>query len=155
MAKMVGEDGKVFSIDMQQGMLDRLMKRAQNRGLDDRIAPVLCSPYNIGNPEAVDFALAFWMLHETPDFKKTLAMLHNALKPGGYLFIAEPRKHIDKKEFTNTLNEARKAGFEIVETPEVKLSYAVVAAKAGRITGDLTIDALTIKLLKTSSGGFQ
>ncbi len=129
MAEMVGDGGKVFSIDMQQGMLDRMMKRARKRGLDSRITSVLCSQHNIGNPEAVDFALAFWMLHETPDFRRTLEMLHGALKPGGHLFIAEPRQHIDKKEFTNTLDEARRTGFEIVETPDVKLSFAVVLRK--------------------------
>ena len=29
LAKMVGKEGKVYSVDLQKGMLDRLMKRAK------------------------------------------------------------------------------------------------------------------------------
>ncbi len=129
MAKMVGYEGQVFSIDMQQGMLDRMLKRARRKGLDSRITPVQCSPFNIGDVENADFALAFWMLHETPDYKRTLAMLHQALKPGGHLFLAEPRQHIDKQEFTRTLDEAKRIGFKIVDHPDVKLSFSIVLQK--------------------------
>ncbi len=37
LAKMVGKKGKVYSVDMQKGMLDRLMKRAQKAGVADII----------------------------------------------------------------------------------------------------------------------
>ncbi len=129
MAKLVGEDGKVLSVDMQQGMLDRLQRRAARRGLGRRIQPTLCMQDGFATQEKVDFALAFWMLHETPDFKRTLAMLYESLKPGGHLFVAEPKMHIDRKEFINTLDAAKDIGFEIVANPDVKLSLAVALRK--------------------------
>jgi ubiquinone/menaquinone biosynthesis C-methylase UbiE len=64
LAKLVGEKGKVVAVDLQPEMLAGLSKRAQAAGLESRIHPQLCQPDKIGVTESIDFALAFWMVHE-------------------------------------------------------------------------------------------
>src|SRR5437868_8621484 len=42
MAQMVGPEGKVICVDMQEKMLERLQKRAHKAGVADRIETRLC-----------------------------------------------------------------------------------------------------------------
>ena len=67
LAQLVGSQGKVICIDLQQQMLDGLRRRAEKAGVLDTIAMHRCEPTRLGLPEPVDFVLAFWMLHEVPD----------------------------------------------------------------------------------------
>jgi 2-polyprenyl-3-methyl-5-hydroxy-6-metoxy-1,4-benzoquinol methylase len=72
MATLVGENGKVIAVDLQQKMLNVMLKRAKRAGMVERIRPGmverirphLCEADNIGVEEKVDFILAFWMVHE-------------------------------------------------------------------------------------------
>ncbi|MCD4828882.1 MAG: class I SAM-dependent methyltransferase [Candidatus Cloacimonetes bacterium] len=129
LAGMVGRKGRVLSADLQEGMLDGLMKRARRKGVDEVIQTIQCDSDRINVDDSVDFALAFWMLHETPDFGECFRQLHRTLKPGGHLFIAEPKAHVDNKEFKKTLDEALAIGFELQAEPVVKLSRAFVLQK--------------------------
>src|SRR5512147_211086 len=67
MARMVGPKGRVLSVDIQQEMLDRLLKRARKQGAPDVIEARLIPKDDVGIREPLDFALAFWMAHETGD----------------------------------------------------------------------------------------
>lgn len=42
MAKIVGKTGKIISVDLQQKMLDILIKRAKKAGVANRITTFLC-----------------------------------------------------------------------------------------------------------------
>ena len=53
--------------DIQQKILDILNIRAEKAGVAHRITTILCDDDNLGTDVRVDFALAFWMAHETPD----------------------------------------------------------------------------------------
>lgn len=64
MARMVGDQGRVIAIDLQQEMLKRVRRRAEKEGLQSRILLHPGKPDTIAIQEAVDFALAFWMAHE-------------------------------------------------------------------------------------------
>lgn len=67
MAKMVGETGKVISVDLQAEMLAVVHQRAGKNGLAERIQFHRARKDSIGISGPVDFALAFWMVHEVPD----------------------------------------------------------------------------------------
>jgi ubiquinone/menaquinone biosynthesis C-methylase UbiE len=66
MARMVGNEGKVISVDLQQKMLDVLLKRARKAGVAERIETHRCEADSLGVDTAVDFVLAFMMVHEVP-----------------------------------------------------------------------------------------
>ena len=67
MACLVGEEGKVISVDLQKRMLFELMKRAQKCGVSSRVQTVEAKEHDLNIKIQADFALAFWMIHEVPD----------------------------------------------------------------------------------------
>ena len=67
MAKMVGKNGRVISINVQKEILNVLRKRAEKAGVVIRIHTHNCKQNEIGINEEVDFVLTFWMVHEIPD----------------------------------------------------------------------------------------
>ena len=129
MAKIVGKTGKIISVDIQQEMLDTLLKRAQKEDVESRIKTILCDEEDIGVNEKVDFALTFWMVHETPDESNFLKQVYSILHPSGKLLLAEPKIHVTSKEFNNTLAIAQKAGFNLIDTPEIFFSHTALLEK--------------------------
>ncbi len=103
MAKMVGEQGRVIAVDLQQKMLDVLRRRAERAGVADRIQLHKCEQDRLGVDAQVDFALAFMMVHEVPDQRRLLGEIHGCLKPGGKLLVAEPRLHVSGTAFGQTV----------------------------------------------------
>ncbi len=126
MAKKVGAAGRVIAADIQQSMLDGIDKRAARDGVRDRIELHLSSPDTIYTGEKVDFILAFWMVHEVPDSRRLLSQLHSGLKDGGRFLLVEPKVHVSRKKFRSLLSEAAQAGFALVESPPVALSYSAL-----------------------------
>ncbi len=126
MAKMVGEGGLVISADLQNEMLQGLMKRARRAGVADRIRPHLTAPDRIGLEDQVDFALACGVIHETPDTDVAFRELASVLVPGGRLFVMVPTHHVPEEEFGEMLASATAAGLREVTRPRVALSRTVV-----------------------------
>jgi ubiquinone/menaquinone biosynthesis C-methylase UbiE len=126
MAKMVGEGGLVIAADLQDVMLQGLMKRARRAGVADRIRPHLTAPDRIGLEDQVDFAIACWVMHETPDVDAAFGELASALVPGGRLFVIEPKSHASEEEFDKLLASAAAAGLSEVTRPRSAGSRAVV-----------------------------
>ena len=129
MAKMVGNNGQVIAVDLQQQMLDVLLKRATKEGVADRIRPHHCEPDRLGIEGPVDFVLAFAMVHEVPDARRLLTEIHSCLKPGGRLLVAEPRLHVSVRAFAETVSVAQDAGLVVVEEPGIRWCRAVVMGK--------------------------
>lgn len=130
MAKMVGKKGKVYAVDLQKGMLDRLMKRAKKANVADIIETHQSSADKIGIESKLDFALAFWMIHETPNPDIFLGQIFALLKPDGILFLAEPKHHISQKKFEKMIISAKKIGYQIIDKPKVAMSFGLVLKKA-------------------------
>lgn len=126
MAELTGQGGCVISVDLQQQMLKILMKRAGQVGVSSRIRPHCCSSNDIGNHPPVDFAIACYMLHEVPDQPRFLSQVRRLLKPGAHFFVMEPKFHVGKKAFADSLARAGEAGFSLVEQPTVRMSHAAV-----------------------------
>ena len=122
LARMVGDKGKVIAADVQAPMLAALRKRAKKQGLEDRIVPHLCTSNSIGIRDPIDFALAFWMVHEVPDQNNLLLEIKALLKPKGKLLVAEPTIHVTRRMFEETIKRAEEAGFTAMESPKIFMS---------------------------------
>lgn len=128
MAELVGPAGRVIAIDLQQEMLDRTRKRAERRGLADRIEFRKCTADRLDVGHTVDFVLAFWMLHEVADQRAFLSEVHAALKPTGHLLVAEPKGHVSPAFFDREAARVREAGFQLIDGPHVRWSRAMLCA---------------------------
>jgi ubiquinone/menaquinone biosynthesis C-methylase UbiE len=129
MAKMVGPGGKVLAVDVQQMMLDLCRKRAFRAGAADRIRTVLAAPDDIRIDVPVDFALAFWMVHEVKDIPRFFGQVTHVLKPGGRMLYAEPRVHVSRMRFEEIVGHAERAGFRRQAGPRVGLSRSILLEK--------------------------
>ena len=129
MAKIVGKTGKIISVDIQQKMLDTLIKRAKEASVASRITTFLCDENDIGINEKVDFALTFWMVHETPDELNFLKQVHSILNKSGKLLLAEPKIHVTLTEFKKTLSIAQDLGFKLIDSPIIYFSHTAVFEK--------------------------
>ena len=129
MARLVGPEGRVVSLDIQPQMLRVLERRARRANLLDRIETSLIGHNGLDLHEAVNFALAFWMVHEVPDQENFFQGVTGALNPGSRLFIAEPVPHVTGKDLEETINIACRSGFRVLDRPKVRMSLAVVLEK--------------------------
>jgi ubiquinone/menaquinone biosynthesis C-methylase UbiE len=129
MAQMVGDQGRVIALDLQQEMLDVVRERAERAGVADRIQLHKCEPDRLGVEAQADFALAFMMIHEVPDQRRLLSEIHSCLKPGGKLLMAEPKIHVPGRAFEKTVATAEEVGFRRVEQPSVRWCRAVALEK--------------------------
>ncbi|MEN9354430.1 MAG: hypothetical protein RL318_1755 [Fibrobacterota bacterium] len=129
MAHLVGETGKVIAVDVQSKMLEGLERRARRTGIETRIQAHLCLAESLGIEGPVDFALAFWMVHEVPNRQRFLTDIHHALRPGAALLVVEPRLHVSKRNFDRTLEIGRTLGFRLEEGPHVRLSRSAILRK--------------------------
>ena len=69
------------------------------------------------------------MIHEVPDQNSLFKELKSILRPGGRLYIIEPKFHVSKKDFEKMLVRLDSIRFEVIESPRVFFSRAVLLAK--------------------------
>jgi len=128
-AKMVGESGKVISVDLQQSMLNKLTYKIKGSELEDRIKLHKCEADSIGIKVSVDFFLAFYVIHEVMNKRKLFEQIITLLKPNGTIYIAEPMFRVTKNEFEDTIKMAKNIGFKVLSKPKILLSRSVVLKK--------------------------
>jgi ubiquinone/menaquinone biosynthesis C-methylase UbiE len=129
MARMVGASGHVIAADLQDGMLQKLRDKIQGTELESRITLHQCGRQRIGWTEPVDFALAFYMVHELPDQDAFFREIGSLLTSNGHVFIVEPPFHVSKAAFKETVSKAQRAGFTPVAKPRVALSKTALLMK--------------------------
>ncbi len=122
MAKMVGAKGKVYSVDLQKEMLEKVKTKAVRQNLMNQVVLHQCGQDNIGLEENIkaDFMLAFYMVHETPDAINFLKEAKNHLKKDGLFLIVEPLFHVPKEKFMTISNHAKALGFKVIGNPKKK-----------------------------------
>ena len=128
-AQMVGKSGRVIAADLQEGMLQRLKHKIRGREIEERITLHTCKENKIGLSEKVDFALAFYVIHEIPDQGEFFKELVSILKPNGQSLMVEPPFHVSRSAFLKTIRKAQDAGFKPDEGPRVILSKTVILRK--------------------------
>ena len=132
MAEMVGPNGKVICIDMQEKMVSKLYRQAKKKNLNDRIEVRVCKQdlLKTDNIEGMaDFVLASAVVHEVPDRSSFFAQLFSTLKEGGELLVVEPSHHVSPEDFSNTIETALNAGFTLVNELKRKRRIAALLKK--------------------------
>ena len=132
MAQFLGDQGRVYCIDLQPKMLSALKRRAAKAGVEKQIETRLATPDSLAITDLkgkIDFALAFAVVHEVSDQQNLFVEIHQALKPGGRLLVAEPAHHVGKQDFEREMSIAVKAGLVIEDYPKIAKSQAAVLRK--------------------------
>ncbi len=129
LAKTVGDEGQVIAVDLQPQMLTVLKKRAKRAGVAQRIQTRQCEPDSIGVSETIDFALAFWVVHEVPDTRAFLQQVHSCLADDGRFLVAEPSFHVSPATFETMLNIAADVGLKLGDQPRIRGSRTGVFVK--------------------------
>jgi ubiquinone/menaquinone biosynthesis C-methylase UbiE len=125
-AKMLNNSGKIIAADLQEGMLEKVKVKIKGTELEKRIELHKCEAAKTGITEKVDFILCFYMVHEVPDQDKLFLELKSILKPGGKIYIIEPKFHVSKKSFDCMISKLDTIGFDIIDRPKVFFSRAVL-----------------------------
>lgn len=132
LARMVGSNGKVICVDVQEKMIKSLKRRAQKAGLLDRIDPRICSKNSLGIGdlvEEIDFALAFAVVHEVPNPLAFFSEIYEALKQTGKILVAEPKGHVSERDFEICISVAEQSGFKIIDRPRISRSRTILLEK--------------------------
>lgn len=89
LAKAVGHQGKVYSVDLQQYKLNTLQAQAKKRGYH-HVKTILGAYDNPKLPAgSLDAIVVMRVYHEISSYNTYLKHLYKALKPGGRLVILE------------------------------------------------------------------
>ncbi len=115
MAKLTGPEGKVWAVDLQPEMLEKVNKKCRAMGLSAIVTCHPCSEHAVDLDSAVqaDFMLAYYMVHEIPDNQAFFEQAYPLLKPGGRFLVVEPPFHVSKTQF-KTISAAVIFGMGVV-----------------------------------------
>ncbi|TFH64572.1 MAG: class I SAM-dependent methyltransferase [Candidatus Zixiibacteriota bacterium] len=136
LARLVGDQGRVIAVDLQEKMIRSLERRAHKAGLASRIETRICSSTSLNIDDlagSVDVALAFAVLHEMPDNAAAILSIARSLKGGGLFLMAEPAGHVSAEGFRQASNVALQQGLEVVSKPVIWHSHAVVLRKPAAV----------------------
>ena len=117
LAEMVGSQGKVICIDMQEQMIKSLERRALKAGLSEIVELRVCREDSLGIddiPGNVDSVLASAVLHEVQDPPPLFRQVLDALKPAGKFLVTEPKGHVSASDFHAMISLAEQNGFAVV-----------------------------------------
>lgn len=87
-AKLVGEEGKVYALDISRKALDKMEKKAKQEGMRNIVRIDSSGDKEIPLEDAtIDVMLLVDVLHNIDDRDTVLGEAHRMLKPGGILSI--------------------------------------------------------------------
>ena len=135
MAELVGPEGRVICIDLQEKMVQKLYRRAKKKNLLGSIEARVCMRdcLNVDDLEnAADFVLAAAVIHEVPDAVSFLAELFGVVKEDGKLLVVEPGGHVSEQGFKATIDAAVKCGFTLLENPRTRRRHQALFQKTSR-----------------------
>lgn len=126
MADLVGEEGLVIAADIDAEMLERVRRRAEKAGVMSRIRLHLGQKDRLGIKDKVDFALAFWTIHEVRDQDRFFNEIRSSMKPNATFLLVEPKLHVPENIFKGMVETALKAGLFPWSEEKISLSRAVL-----------------------------
>lgn len=133
LVRLVGAEGRVICVDIQEKMLAGLMRRARSAGLADRIETRVCDAESLRVADlasTIDFVLAFAVVHEIGDAPRFFHEISTVLRPGGRILFAEPKGHVSKGAFQEAISIAKRTGIERVASLRIFRSHAAVLERA-------------------------
>lgn len=103
-AEKILPDGKVYAIDIQESVIDRLSKKVEKEKISN-IIPMIDDAYNLSfEDESINRIFLIACLPEIPDPVKALREFKRVLKPDGIISLCEmfldpdyPRRKTEKK----------------------------------------------------------
>jgi precorrin-6B methylase 2 len=126
LSKEVGEQGKVYAVDVEQSKLDRLKAHIDQR----KVSNITLIKGEYDNPQlplsSLDAIIILDTYHEMDDHDKILQHIKSALKPGGRLVLCEPiadeRKNLSRADqerkhelgMNYALDDLQRAGLKIL-----------------------------------------
>ncbi len=125
-AKLVGKNGKVFAVDLQQEMLDMIRIKLDEEKNIKNVILRRCDERSIGITRKFDFAILYHVVHEVPDKNALFKELATIVKPAAPVLFAEPSSHVGKDEFGESLALAEKYGFKLIKQFKRYLSTVAI-----------------------------
>ncbi len=127
-ARAVGSRGKVYAVDVQPAMIERVeakLARPENAdvvNVETRLASAYELPFG---DDSLDAASLVGVLDEIPDQARALKELRRALKPGGILAVSEHLVDPDFRFSSATARVGERAGFAVDQVLGSRWSYTV------------------------------
>ena len=88
-SRLVGPEGRVYAVDINESLLGHIADGARERGLDN-IETVLGTEKSVELPEAsVDVVFICDTYHHFEYPRNSMASIHRALRPGGQLLLVD------------------------------------------------------------------
>jgi len=118
-AGTVGDGGKVYAVDIQKAMIDRLKKKLEKPENKDihNIIPIVASAYELPFPDnSVDLVYMITVLAEIPDKERALEEVRRVLRDDGTLSVSEFFTDIDYPLRRTAKRWSESAGFRLKES---------------------------------------
>lgn len=128
LSEIVGSTGKVYSVDIQKEMLDKLKSKILKLKIAN-IIPIHTANNNTNLQVSIDFVIAANVIHEIPDKYNFFKEVFETLKPNGKLLMIEPDFIVSRQNFDNTLAIAKQVGFFEYKTINLLLSKTRILIK--------------------------
>ncbi len=123
-AKEVGDKGKVYAVDISKKFLDHIAETCREEKITN-VETVLCTDRSTGlKPNSVDLVFICDTYHHFEYPYKTMASVHEALKPGGQVVLID-FKRIPGKSREWVLGHVR-AGQDVVEKEVTEAGFKKV-----------------------------
>lgn len=146
LAAEVGPRGRVFAVDIAPKFLEHVAKTCKDAGLQN-VTTVACTPTSTELPPgSIDVAFICDTYHHFEFPQKTLASIHQSLRPGGRVILVDYRRiegktakwlmdHVRAGQEVVT-QEVEAAGFKRVDEPlSLKDNYFVRFEKNACVAG--------------------
>jgi tRNA A58 N-methylase Trm61 len=102
--------GKVYAVELQEGMIRKLRKRVARFG--DRVSIIKGDISLISlDEELADVCILYYSFHEFGDKEKAVDTIGKAIKQGGFLSIYEPTFEVGKQSMQRTAMLFEQRGF--------------------------------------------
>ncbi len=131
-AKMVGKKGKVYCVDIQSEMLEKLEHRAIRAQVFENLETRLSSQSSLNIEdlnEQIDFAFLFAVVHEIPNKSVLFSEISNSLKTGSKILFAEPRGHVTIEQFEESIRIAESNNIKRSNYVSIKGSHGIILQK--------------------------
>ncbi len=114
LAKALQRNGKLYTIDISRGMLDKAKEKLQKQGLSEKVEFRLGNATKLPFPnETFDILYNGYMfdLFNANEFPRVINEFKRVLKPGGKLILVNMSKRTNKKTLYELLYERGLLGF--------------------------------------------
>jgi len=136
-AQIVGEQGKVYAVDIDASAIERLKRRASEKDLNNVTAIVGAAEETIFCDECADIVFYSIVLHDFRDPAKVLQNAKQILKPTGTLVNLDWKKKLMpigppmRIRFSEeqALNIIKQASFTIESVKDLGRNFYIITAK--------------------------